>query len=89
LESSVTGAEAPAYIKASLRDALFKAPNAAEKVQLHPPAANMHQPLIADFVEAVLTGREPQVNGETGRIASIEAEIYAPSPMSLLDPARK
>jgi hypothetical protein len=29
-----------------------------------------------------------QAGGETGRIAAgIEAEIYAPSPMSLLDPS--
>lgn len=48
-----------------------------ERSESHPPAANIHQPLIADFADAVLTNREPRVGGETGRlIASIEDEIY-------------
>jgi len=48
-----------------------------ERVESHPPAPNVHQPLIEDFAEAVLTGREPQVNGEMGRmVAKIEEEIY-------------
>lgn len=49
-----------------------------ERVESHPPAANIHQPLIEDFVEAVFTGREPTVSGEIGRlVAKIEGEIYA------------
>ncbi len=49
-----------------------------ERVESHPPASNIHQPLIEDFVEAVLTNREPRVSGEIGRmVAKIEAEIYA------------
>jgi hypothetical protein len=48
-----------------------------ERHEVHPPAANLHQPLIADFVQAVLTGREPAVTGGIGRaVAAIEAEIY-------------
>jgi predicted dehydrogenase len=59
----------------------IKRAGAAENVELHPPAANLHQPLIADFVDAVLTGREPEVNGETGReVAGLEARIYAGVP---------
>ena len=51
-----------------------------ERVESHPPASNLHQPLIEDFVEAVLNNREPRVNGETGRtVAKIEEEIYAHS----------
>ena len=43
----------------------------------HPPAPNLHQPLVDDFVEAVLSGREPRVTGEIGRaVAAIEDEIY-------------
>ncbi len=50
---------------------------AGERWESHPPAANFHQPLIEDFVDAVLTDREPAVNAETGRmVARIEAEIY-------------
>jgi predicted dehydrogenase len=31
-----------------------------------PPPANLHQPLVDDFADAVLAGREPQVTGEHG-----------------------
>ncbi len=49
-----------------------------ERTELHPPAANFHEPLIEDFVEAVLAHREPAVNGESGRmVASLEEQIYA------------
>ena len=48
-----------------------------ERTESHPPAANIHQPLIEDFADAVLTRREPHVNGETGRlIACLEDAIY-------------
>ncbi len=49
-----------------------------ERIEEHPPASNIHRPVIADFVEAALTDREPKVNGETGRmVAGIEEEIFA------------
>ncbi len=49
-----------------------------ERTESHPPAANLHEPLIEDFIEAVLQDRQPAVNGETGRMAaSIEEQIYA------------
>jgi len=48
------------------------------RVESHPPAANIHQPLIEDFVAAVRSGREPAVGGDTGReVARLEQEIYA------------
>ncbi len=51
-----------------------------ERYEAHPPNANWHAPLIEDFVEAVLTDREPRVSGGTGRaVALIEEEIYAMS----------
>jgi predicted dehydrogenase len=51
-----------------------------ERAESHPPAANLHAPLIKDFVKAVLTSREPAVNGEIGQaVAIIEDEIYAMS----------
>jgi len=44
----------------------------------HPPAANIHQPLIEDFVDAVLTGREPGVGGDVGRaVAQVVDTLYA------------
>jgi len=58
-----------------------------ERVESHPPAANIHQPLIEDFVEAVLANRQPGVSGEVGRmVATIEGQIYA-SGLSLWDSA--
>jgi predicted dehydrogenase len=52
-----------------------------ERVESHPPGANVHLPLVDDFVEAVLTGREPAVTGGVGRaVAVIEDQIYAVVP---------
>jgi len=48
-----------------------------EREESHPPAANIHQPLINDFIDAVLMNREPRVSGEIGRsVAEIEEQIY-------------
>ena len=48
-----------------------------ERRELLPPPANLHQPLVADFVEAIRAGRPPAVDGEVGRaVAAIEADIY-------------
>ena len=48
-----------------------------ERVERHPPAANVHLPLIEDFVEAVAANRAPAVDGAIGReIAAIEDQIY-------------
>lgn len=48
-----------------------------ERTEIHPNHANVHQPLIEDFTNAVLNDREPQITGETGKIiAEIEDKIY-------------
>ena len=53
----------------------------SERVEEHPPAANVHRPLIDDFVAAVREHREPAVTGDTGRaVAAIEDVIYAVAP---------
>ena len=53
----------------------------AKRDEALPPPANLHQPLIEDFVAAVLTDREPAVNGALGRtVAMIEEEIYGQRP---------
>lgn len=64
---------------ASLNSGVIKIKTAAgEHEESHPPAANFHVPLIEEFADAVLNGREPRVSGETGRlIAGLEDEIYA------------
>jgi predicted dehydrogenase len=43
----------------------------------HPPHANLHQPLVEDFVAALREGREPAVTGEIGlEVARVVARIY-------------
>lgn len=50
---------------------------AGERIESHPPHANLHQPLIEDFTRAVLDGREPEVGGGAGlAVAFVEANIY-------------
>jgi predicted dehydrogenase len=47
----------------------------------HPPHANLHQPLVEDFVRAVREVREPQVGGAVGRDVSIVLDaIYGRAP---------
>lgn len=51
--------------------------NNNKQVESHPPAPNVHQPLIEDFVHAVLKDGEPKVNGKTGKtVAELEEKIY-------------
>ena len=51
---------------------------AGERTETHAPHSNLHQPLIDDFTQAVLTDSEPQVDGAVGcDVAKIVAAIYA------------
>jgi len=46
--------------------------------EVHPPHANLHQPLVDDFVAAVRDRREPVVTGEIGlEVSRVLAAIYA------------
>jgi hypothetical protein len=48
-----------------------------ETVEHHPAPENLHQPLVAQFVDAVLNGGEPVVDGRLGReVNRLLAEIY-------------
>jgi len=48
-----------------------------ERYESCPPAANLHAPLIENFVDAVTSIRDPAVSGEVGRtVTMIEEEIY-------------
>jgi predicted dehydrogenase len=50
---------------------------AGERLESHPPAANLHRPLIDDFARAVLDNSEPAVTGHIGRmVAVVEAQIF-------------
>lgn len=47
------------------------------RLESHPNAPNIHQPLIEDFATAILENREPIVTGAIGReVARIETQIY-------------
>jgi predicted dehydrogenase len=49
-----------------------------ERAESHEPARNIHQPLIEDFVRAIIDDRQPSVTGEIGRaVAEVEEEIYS------------
>jgi predicted dehydrogenase len=51
-----------------------------ERSESHPPAENIHAPLIEDFVAAIQKDRKPTVDGEIGRmVAGIEDQIYGDS----------
>ncbi len=45
-----------------------------ERIETHPNAANIHQPLIDDFAAAVLENREPLVTGEIARAVAVVEE---------------
>lgn len=48
------------------------------RTERHPPHANLHQPLIDDFTRAVIEGRPPRVDGQTGqKVSEILELIYA------------
>ena len=50
---------------------------AGTRDEIHAPVANLHLPLIDDFVRAVIDKREPEVDGGLGReVARVEAAIY-------------
>ena len=54
-----------------------------ERYEVRPPAANLHAPLIDNFVDAIMSVHEPAVSGEVGRtVAMIEEEIYRQAAMS-------
>lgn len=48
-----------------------------ERRETHKPSQNIHQPLIEDFVQAIIDDRQPLVTGEIGRtVAQVEEQIY-------------
>jgi len=47
-----------------------------ERIEAHPNARNIHQPLIEDFATSILENRDPLVTGEIARaVAIIEEEL--------------
>jgi len=57
---------------------------AGKREESHPPAANVHQPLIESFTDSVLRNSEPEVGGEIGRqVAAVIADIYGKGSMQV------
>jgi predicted dehydrogenase len=63
---------------ASLNSGVVRIVTAAgEREERHPPHANLHQPLVEDFVRALDEGREPTVTGAIGlEVARTIEAIY-------------
>jgi predicted dehydrogenase len=60
---------------------LVVAAGGTERTESHPPADNVHRPLIDDFVGAVAEDREPSADGALGRaVSAIVDDIYADPP---------
>ena len=50
----------------------------SERSESHPPHSNLHQPLVEDFVNALLADRAPSVGADVGReVQRIEELIYS------------
>ena len=74
---NIFGSEGSIHIPVLNHGVMLIKTAAGERTETHPPHSNLHQPLIDDFTEAVLSDREPQVGAAVGReVAKIEAAIY-------------
>jgi predicted dehydrogenase len=83
---SIFGSKGSLHVQALNDGALQVRVGTHERHESHPPHANLHLPLIEDFVQAIISNREPRVNGAAGReVARIEAEIYAAGSDAQLD----
>jgi predicted dehydrogenase len=75
---SIFGTRGSIHVKTLNAGELVVTIDGVETGESHPSAANIHQPLVEDFVDAVSNGRDPAVDGAIGRtVAFIEEQIYA------------
>lgn len=73
----VFGSEGSAHIAVLNQGRIRIVAGAASREEEHPPAANLHQPIVEDFVTAVRENRAPAVTGETGlRVNRVLQAIY-------------
>jgi predicted dehydrogenase len=73
----IFGSDGSIHVPVLNGDTLTVKTRKGERTESHPPHSNVHQPLVEDFVEAVLHKREPEVGGETGRqVQEVLAAIY-------------
>ena len=64
---SLFGSEGSLHLESLNKGSLIVRTAAGEHIEEIPPHANLHQPFIDEFAEAVLTGCTPSVTGATGR----------------------
>ncbi|HYJ47787.1 MAG TPA: Gfo/Idh/MocA family oxidoreductase, partial [Pyrinomonadaceae bacterium] len=75
---SVFGSEASVHVAVLNEGELRIRSAAGERIEVHRPHQNFHQPLIEEFTRAVLSGRDPLVNGLVGReVTRVMEEVYA------------
>jgi predicted dehydrogenase len=71
------GTEGSARTQALNEGTLRVVTRAGEREERLPPHANLHQPLVEDFIAALREGRDPTVTGEIGReVSRVLAAIY-------------
>jgi predicted dehydrogenase len=74
----VFGSEGSVRVDALNKGSLCVGSKEGFSTQSHPPHANLHQPLIEDFADAVVEGRPPRVDGRVGqKVSEILELIYA------------
>jgi predicted dehydrogenase len=74
----ILGTRGSAYVGVLNQGALRVVTAAGTREEAHPPHANLHQPLVGDFVASIREGREPAVGGQVGlEVARVVARIYA------------
>lgn len=66
-EFVVTGTKGRLIVRPLNGETLIIEDAAGQQTETHPPAANLCDPLVADFVSAILEDRPPTVSGEEGR----------------------
>ena len=73
----VLGSEGSAHVSVLNEGTLRILSAQGAREERHPPHANLHQPLVEDFVDAVRAGRDPAVTGEAGlEVSRVLAAIY-------------
>jgi predicted dehydrogenase len=74
----IFGTEGSAHVDVLNQGGLRIVTPAHTREERHPPHPNLHQPLIEDFVDAVVQGRDPAVTGDIGlEVNRVIAAAYA------------
>ena len=73
----IFGTRGSAHVSVLNHGSLRVVTDAGTREERHPPHANLHQPLVEDFVAALRESREPAVTGAVGlEVARVMARIY-------------